>query len=149
MHRRHFLKLVGGAASACGSSAPRHDDTVVVPSGAAEVVRVTRDEFPMAGVVLRGAILLGHDERGAYAMTAVCTHEGCLVGPRPPSDGGRDAIASAALECPCHGACFGADGLVLRGPASSPLAHFVVRLEGDDVVIDPNVVVDASARTAL
>jgi len=149
MDRRRFLTLVSGAATACGPAASRDADPVLAPASDAEPLRFSVNDFPASGLVARGALLLGRDERGAYAMTAVCTHEGCLVGPRPPRDGGSSALENASLECPCHGARFDANGLVVRGPASSPLVHFLVRREDADVIVDPNVTVGAAARAPL
>lgn len=53
------------------------------------------------------------DEDGtAHAVSARCTHLGCLVSFNE---------AETAWECPCHGSRFGIDGEVLHGPALRPL----------------------------
>lgn len=53
------------------------------------------------------------DEDGtAHAVSARCTHLGCLVAFNE---------AETAWECPCHGSRFGIDGEVLHGPALRPL----------------------------
>ncbi|MEU0300811.1 FAD-dependent oxidoreductase [Streptomyces sp. NPDC006175] len=53
------------------------------------------------------------DEGGvAHAVSARCTHLGCLVAFNE---------AETAWECPCHGSRFGIDGEVLHGPALRPL----------------------------
>ncbi|MEU6795912.1 FAD-dependent oxidoreductase [Nonomuraea wenchangensis] len=53
------------------------------------------------------------DEQGrAHAVSAVCTHLGCVVGFNE---------AERTWECPCHGSRFGLDGRVLQGPAVNPL----------------------------
>ncbi len=49
------------------------------------------------------------------ALSAVCTHQGCLIA----------GIANANIECNCHGSRFTTAGAVVNGPASSPLAQFV------------------------
>ncbi|WP_299529015.1 FAD-dependent oxidoreductase [uncultured Streptomyces sp.] len=53
------------------------------------------------------------DEEGtAHAVSARCTHLGCLVAFNQ---------AETTWECPCHGSRFGVDGEVLQGPAVHPL----------------------------
>jgi len=47
-----------------------------------------------------------------HAVSAVCTHLGCLVGWNE---------AERTWDCPCHGSRFAVDGTVIEGPAVSPL----------------------------
>ncbi|MEV0674972.1 FAD-dependent oxidoreductase [Actinosynnema sp. NPDC050436] len=60
-----------------------------------------------------GKVGVFRDDDGAlHAVSARCTHLGCLV---------RFNDAERSWDCPCHGSRFGVDGEVLEGPASTPL----------------------------
>ena len=79
---------------------------------------------------------LMRDERGYYAVSATCTHLGCLV-----------EQGAAGLRCPCHGSQYDRTGAVATGPATRPLPHFAVAWgENGDIVIDPNHAVEPSVR---
>jgi len=68
-------------------------------------------------------------EGGLHAVSAVCTHLGCLV---------KWNTKDQYVECPCHDAVFALNGEVLGGPAPEPLPKIAVgvkdgmiRLEAD------------------
>ena len=44
-------------------------------------------------------------------LSAVCTHQGCLV----------DSVANGTIACACHGSAFSLTGEVTSGPATQPL----------------------------
>ncbi len=58
------------------------------------------------------------DQEGIYAMSATCTHLGCVVVREP----GR-------FTCPCHGSRYDDSGKVLTGPAPKSLDWYEVRRE--------------------
>jgi len=59
---------------------------------------------------------------GFYAVSAVCTHLGCITAWHPEHD---------LIECPCHGSKFKEDGTKVAGPAPRPLPHFAISLTPD------------------
>jgi Rieske Fe-S protein len=71
---------------------------------------------PGEGRVIRRGIrpvAVSCDDAGTlHAVSATCTHLGCLV-----SWNG----AERSWDCPCHGSRFGIDGDVLHAPATKPL----------------------------
>jgi cytochrome b6-f complex iron-sulfur subunit len=56
---------------------------------------------------------------GFYAVSAVCTHLGCITQWKPDAD---------MIACPCHGSKFHPDGVKIEGPAPRPLPHFSITL---------------------
>jgi glycine/D-amino acid oxidase-like deaminating enzyme/nitrite reductase/ring-hydroxylating ferredoxin subunit len=57
------------------------------------------------------------DEQGVvHAVSAVCTHMGCLVGWN---------ATDRTWDCPCHGSRFELSGEVIHGPATQPLGSKV------------------------
>ncbi|MBC9713987.1 FAD-dependent oxidoreductase [Streptomyces sp. TRM66268-LWL] len=73
-----------------------------IPPGSGAVVRLNG----------RRCAVYRDEEGRTTALSARCTHLGCLV---------QFNDAEQAWECPCHGSRFGTDGSVLHGPATKPL----------------------------
>jgi Rieske Fe-S protein len=66
------------------------------------------------GVVLadQKLVLTRNDAGKAFAFSAVCTHQGCIVA----------EVAGGTINCACHGSKFDAStGQVVNGPARQPL----------------------------
>ncbi len=62
-------------------------------------------------------VLVVRTDRGFVALSAVCTHLGCLV---------EFDAAKHDIPCPCHGAIFDLGGKVVAGPPPRPLAMYAV-----------------------
>lgn len=62
---------------------------------------------------------VGHDSGGLYALSLICTHQGCDLS----VDGD---VSASGIQCFCHGAQFDAHGNVFGGPARSKLVHFAL-----------------------
>lgn len=65
---------------------------------------------------------------GFYAVSAVCTHLGCVTQWKPDAD---------MIACPCHGSKFKPNGTKVEGPAPRPLPHFAISLTADgELLVD-------------
>ena len=65
---------------------------------------------------------------GFYAVSAVCTHLGCVTQWKPDAE---------MIACPCHGSKFKSDGTKIEGPAARPLPHFAISLTADgELLVD-------------
>lgn len=65
---------------------------------------------------------------GFYAVSAVCTHLGCITQWKPDAD---------MIACPCHGSKFTPEGKKLEGPAPRPLPHYSISIAPDgELIVD-------------
>jgi cytochrome b6-f complex iron-sulfur subunit len=80
---------------------------------------------------LQSGIYIVHGPEGLYAMSAVCTHLGCLTAWKPELD---------MVACPCHGSKFRRDGSKIEGPAPRPLRWLKASLSDEgDLLVDRSV----------
>lgn len=86
-----------------------------LPSGEARTIRYKGMPY-----------LVVHERGRISALSAICTHKGCLV---------RWDNRKGELYCPCHGSAFDLNGNVKRGPAPRPLASLPVRVIHDQIVV--------------
>jgi cytochrome b6-f complex iron-sulfur subunit len=78
-------------------------------------------------------IYLVRSPEGFYALSAVCTHLGCLTAWKPEL---------GIIACPCHGSKFKRDGTKIEGPAPRPLPWLRTWLSDDgDLMVDRSVIV--------
>ena len=91
-------------------------------------------EFPVGTAVKMSKenIFLFRDEKGFYALTAVCTHLGCII-----------AQTEDGFACPCHGSLFSKDGKVVGGPAPRSLPWLKM-----SITPDGKLMVDADQEVA-
>ena len=67
-------------------------------------------------------------QEGFYAVSAVCTHLGCITQWKPDAN---------LIACPCHGSKFKSDGTKVEGPAPRSLPHFGITLTPDgELLVD-------------
>ncbi|GIF99486.1 hypothetical protein Cci01nite_45800 [Catellatospora citrea] len=61
------------------------------------------------------------------AFTSICTHKQCQVG----------SVENDQIICPCHGSRYSAaDGSVLQGPATLPLAPKTITVADGKITLD-------------
>lgn len=141
MDRRQVLVMLGasaGAAAAVVALPACGPATGSPPTGPVSVGNISA--LPVGKMLVMSNVVIAHDAGGVYAMSAVCTHAGCLL------DESSQTI-SAGLSCPCHGSAFDGNGNVTRGPARAPLQHYAVTIAADgSLTVDGNQSVSADAR---
>ena len=144
MDRRELLVLVGASAGAAvavvtvpGCGPP----TGSPPTGPVAIGNVSA--LSVGAMRVMSNVVVARDAGGVYAMSAVCTHAGCLLDESSPT-------IAAGLSCPCHGSTFDGDGNVTHGPAGAALQHYAVTIAPDgSVTVDGSQPVDAGARTVV
>jgi cytochrome b6-f complex iron-sulfur subunit len=136
--RRKFLgKAALGGALGAGILAALGALREVIPSMAKENKRFTIGrlyDFPLNTFFLIAAhkIFIYRDYEGVRAMSAVCTHLGCIL-----------ETTENGFQCPCHGSRFNDKGQVLSGPAPRSLAYYRV-----DVAPNGQLLVDMSQKVS-
>ena len=78
-------------------------------------------------VLAEQKLYVGHTPEGFFAMSAVCTHLGCMT---------RFHAADGVLTCPCHGSSFDLAGRVTGGPAPQPLPRYHLSFAAGELVVD-------------
>jgi cytochrome b6-f complex iron-sulfur subunit len=133
--RREFntLILAGAAASVLpGCRQPSFDGTVTPTNGSAVL---TFAQFPQLSSVGGSAlvdvtgsfpiVVVRSSATAADALSATCTHEGCLMN-----------FQSNVIHCDCHNANFALDGEVLRGPTTVNLPTYTATVGNDAITVD-------------
>ena len=136
------LVVAGGALAACGDSgsstaapaasastaATASTDGAVAATGAPTGAIATSDIPLFGGVIVpEPPIVITQPSEGTFkAFTAICPHQGCLVG----------EVAENEIVCPCHGSLFSAvDGSVIQGPAEQGLTAASIAVQGDSIAL--------------
>jgi cytochrome b6-f complex iron-sulfur subunit len=95
-----------------------------------DIVQVNVNEVPMGGSKVinykEKPTIIIHTDSGLFALSAVCTHLGCIVQ--------WDEI-NQEIVCPCHAARYDLNGNVKSGPAPRPLALAKARIVDDKILI--------------
>ncbi len=141
MSRRYFLEIVGGGAvltAAVGSAVVigQYLSPNVLREPALRFKAGLIENFSADSITLdkeQKVFIVRGKEGYFYAMSAVCTHLGCIANWKP-----EDGV----VACPCHGSKFNKEGNVVDGPAPRSLPRFSVTLdEQGQLVVDKSVIV--------
>ena len=125
-----LIEACGGNGNPTGPSGGGGGNTATMASvngsAAGNTVTVTVDgASPLAAVGSAALVQSGMDsflvartgQDSFSALTAVCTHEGCII----------NGFSSGRFVCPCHGSQFSTGGQVQNGPANRPLRSFTTQ----------------------
>ena len=132
--RRNFVKIGVGSLAVCGLGASVFGYEFLSPNVLYEpspIVKAGKADSFAAGTVTLLAdlgIYVVREAQGFYALSAVCTHLGCLTAWKQDLD---------IIACPCHGSKFSKDGIKVAGPAPNPLPWLQLWINDDgEVMVD-------------
>jgi cytochrome b6-f complex iron-sulfur subunit len=86
-------------------------------------------ELDKTGNLLTKQVAVLRDPTNPKQVVAInpkCTHKGCIVAWK---------AEEKKYECPCHESDFAANGQVLKGPATEPLATYPAKIVGSQVLV--------------
>ncbi len=128
--RRALLAATGaGAVAFClgGCAAGGQTPTTGGGEPGADGTTVAAADVPVGSGLLVGSFVVTQPTEGSFeAFSRLCTHQGLPV----------QEVTDQAIVCGHHGSTFSlADGSVITGPATQPLAAATVTREGDTLTI--------------
>ena len=111
------------------SAAPASAGASASQGGAAGPAALAQtSDVPVGGgkILSEKKIVITQPKAGSFdAFSAVCTHQGCIVGD----------VSGGTINCPCHGSKFSiTNGSVVQGPAPSPLPPVSIKVQGTSIV---------------
>lgn len=116
-----------GTTSTSSASGSDSSSSASSSSGGGAALAAT-SAVPVGGGMVLAAqkIVLTQPTAGTFkAFTAICTHQGCVVG----------TVQNGLIVCPCHGSAFhAADGSVANGPASQALAPVAIKVANGQIM---------------
>jgi len=132
--RTFLLVLAGGLAGLLAAASAWPVLRFLAPpagAGATERVNVPRSAVQVGTAHFfqfhgKPAVVLQVQSGEYLALSAVCTHLGCVV---------QWQVDKGEFLCPCHGGRFAPSGQVLGGPPPRPLETLPVTIDGNQLLI--------------
>lgn len=134
-NRRRFIGVCLGGVAAAATAAASYSVfrylSPLVPKGTTGKVTIPDNEipegtakfFPFAG----SSAVLVHKKGGELiALSAVCTHLGCIV---------QWQNDKQEFLCPCHGGHYTPEGTVISGPPPKPLPRLPVTVANGIITV--------------
>jgi len=100
-----------------------------------------KDDFPIGTIKYfeDDQVYTFADAEGMYAISAVCTHLGCIVH--------KDKNGFA---CPCHGSRYDMDGKIVKGAAPTDLPWYKISmLPSGQLVVDKKSIVKPGVKFSI
>lgn len=133
--RRKFLMVMvgglGGLVAAASAWPIFRFLSPIEGAGGGDMVSVNRSQVPVGAAHFfqfqgKPAVVLQPSPGEFVALSAVCTHLGCVVSWQDDK---------SEFICPCHGGRFSPEGTVLGGPPPAPLENLAVTVDGDQLTV--------------
>ncbi|RKE02657.1 Rieske (2Fe-2S) protein [Catellatospora citrea] len=122
------ISLVGacGSSGEPGGSAPQ--PPAAPPTGPVVLGPSSDVALHSGKVYTTEQVVVTQPVEGSFkAFTSICTHKQCQVG----------SVENDQIICPCHGSRYSAaDGSVLQGPATLPLAPKTITVADGKITLD-------------
>ena len=137
--RAFFVKLGLGSLSIAAAGTVAFGYQFLSPNVLYEpspIVNAGKPEsYALESVTLdvNSGIFLIHAKEGFFALSAVCTHLGCLTAWKQEL---------GIIACPCHGSKFKMVGQKIEGPAPRPLPWYRIWVSDDgDLLVDRSTII--------
>jgi Rieske Fe-S protein len=141
--RRVFLKMlaasVGSAAiAACiGQGGTGSSGTSGGTVSAGNVSALAANDLQ---AISGEGVAIGRDSGGLYAVSLICTHQGCDMS-------SRGTVDVSGIYCNCHGASYDRYGIATGGPTQGDLEHYAVSVDAQGAItIDLGTTIDVAHR---
>jgi cytochrome b6-f complex iron-sulfur subunit len=130
MNRRHFITSFGVswvasslpvAIAACSSQASGNWQTIGTLEELEKKGQLLDKDSPVGSV-----LVVDVSKTNLVAVNPTCTHAGCTV---------EWKSNAKKFQCPCHGAEYGIDGKVQKGPATKALKIYAAKIENKSVLV--------------